>query len=207
MKNKKNKICEIKSNFKESFNYIECAAKRGNSEAMSIYGYFLLYEIRISHTNAVEAVEYYKKSCNRGNLGGCARYGSSLIEGIGGLEKDVSKGFRLIKHSFDHNDPIGTSIYSYYLDQGLPNLEKDSKSSFKYEKLAASMGYYTAIKNVGICYHNGIGTETDMRKAIKYYLRVFEEGSKSSARNLGLLLIKGDSTSEIEPNFKEGMKI
>lgn len=68
------------------------------------------------------------------------------------------------------------------------------------------MGYYTAIKNVGIFYQNGIVTEADKRKAIKYYLRGFEEGSKLSARNLGLLLIKGDSTSGIEHNFKEGMK-
>ena len=205
MKNKKNKVCEIKSNFKESFKYIERAAKRGDSEAMSLYGYFLTNGDGCIK-NEAKGVEYIKKSSDRGNLSGCARYGNLLIEGFGGLEKDVTEGLHLIKYSFDHNDPIGISIYAYYLSQGLPNLEKDLKLSLKYLKLAASMGYSTAISNVGTCYQNGEGTEVDKKEAIKYYLRGIEEGSLLSSTNLGCLLIKGDSANGIEPNFKEGMK-
>ncbi|KAK8897592.1 hypothetical protein M9Y10_015551 [Tritrichomonas musculus] len=206
MKNKKNQICEIKSNFKESFEYIERAAKRGDSEAMSLYGNFLEFGIGCTHKDAVKAVEYYKKSCDRGNLSGCARYGSSLIDETGGQEKDITEGLRLIKHSFDHNDPTGISIYAYYLSQGIPNFEKDFELSFKYKKLAASMGCSIAINNVGACYHDGQGTEIDTKEAIKYYLRGIEEGSMLSAKNLGRLLIKGDSANGIEPDFKEGMK-
>ena len=206
MKNKKNFVSEIRSNFKESFKCIECSAKGGDSEAMYLYGYFLEYGIGCTHKNAVKVVKYYKKSCDRGNLSGCALYDCSLIDETGGLEKDVKEGLRLIKYSFDHNDPIGIHLYACYLYQGLPNLEKDFELSFKYWKLAARMGYSTAINNVGACYQDGEGTEIDTKEAIKYYLRGIEEGSISSARNLGLLLIEGDLANGIEPDFKEGMK-
>ena len=203
MKNKKNLVSEIKSNFKESFSYIERAAKIGDSEDMSLYGNFLINGIRCIK-NIAKGVEYYKKSCDRGNLSGCARYCSSLIDGK--VEKDITEGLRLIKYSFDHNDSTGISYYAFYLSQGLPNLEKDLKLSFKYAKLAANMGNLASINNVGAYYQHGQGTEVDRKEAIKYYRRGFEEGSILAATNLGLLLIEGDSASGIEPDFKEGMK-
>lgn len=146
---------------------------------MSIYGNFLKNGIGCIK-NATEAAEYYKKSCYKGNLSGCAKYDACLIDGD--IEKDVTEGLRLIKHSFDHNNPTGIDIYAYYLYEGLPNLEKDLKLSFKYCMLAARMGDCTSINNVGVCYQYGCGTEINTKKAIMYYLRGFEEGSRLSAK-------------------------
>lgn len=206
LKTKKNKTGEIKCDYKEAFKFIKIASKNGDAEAMSIYGNFLLSGIGCLKKDLFKAVKYFKRSYEKGNLNGYARYGFSLIEGEGGLQKNVKEGLRLIKHSFDNNDPIGVTLYAYCLYLGLPNLEKNLKLSFEYNMNASSMGYYSAISNTGACYHYGDGTDVDIKEAIKYYMRAIEEGSFTTARNLGLLLIKGYDEYEIKADYKEGMK-
>ncbi|KAK8837065.1 hypothetical protein M9Y10_037114 [Tritrichomonas musculus] len=202
LKTKKNKICEIRCDFKEAYKYIKRASDIGDGEALLIYANFLNNGIGCVKKDLTEVVKYYKKSYDKGNLGGCAYYGSSLIEGEGGLQKDITEGLRLIKYSLDHNNPFGINLYSYYLYKGLPNLEANKELSIHYMKKAASMGVAIAISNVGFYY-----TEChDQKEAIKYLSRAVEEGSSLAARNLADLLIEGDEKSGIKPDFQQGMK-
>lgn len=206
LKTKKNKAGAINYDFNEALHYIKKAAESGDTEAMSLYGSFLLHGNGCLKKNPVKAVKYFKKSYDKGSLSGYALYGNSLIEGYRGLQKDVAEGFRLIKYSFDHNNPEGLFFYAYYLNVGLPNLEKNLNLSLNYYKAAASMGHYASFYNVGISYLNGIGTDINKKEAIKYFMKGIEEGSMLSAFRLGLLIIEGDEKYGIEADFNKGMK-
>ena len=65
--------------------------------------------------------------------------------------------------------------------------EVEEREAFEYLKLSAAQGFTHAIYQVGFCYVNGEGTETDLAEAKRWFERAAAKGHKESIRALELL--------------------
>ena len=193
LKWKKNRVCEIKPNQHDAIHYFKRAAKKGDGEAMAFYGICLESGVGFYEKKCEKAIKYYKKSYDKGDLNGYALYGNALIQGENGKTEE---GLQLVKYSFEHNNPIGIHIYANYLYSGLPYLKKNDKLAFHYYKIAASLGNCESFYNCSHFYINVIGTDINIKEAIKYYKKGAEEGKIHCAYDLGMLLLKNNDKED-----------
>jgi len=74
----------------------------------------------------------------------------------------------------------------YYL--GSQNYDE----AFKWFKKAAEQDFKSAYFNLGICYLNGLGTETDIEESISNFSKSYEKGSGNAALRLGYIYLNED---------------
>ena len=65
--------------------------------------------------------------------------------------------------------------------------EVEEREAFEYLKLSAAQGFTHAIYQVGFCYVNGEGTETDLAEAKRWFERAAANGHKDTIRGLEVL--------------------
>ena len=74
----------------------------------------------------------------------------------------------------------------YYL--GIQNYDE----AFKWFNKAAEQDFKSAYFNLGICYLNGLGTETDIEASISNFSKSYEKGSGNAALRLGYIYLNQD---------------
>lgn len=73
---------------------------------------------------------------------------------------------------------------------GQNQISKDYEKSLRWSRIAASKGHADAMKNLGVHYEHGLGTDQDTDKAKEWYGRAASKGSLSALRNLGRILLE-----------------
>ena len=86
---------------------------------------------------------------------------------------------------------VGDAIAIYDLGvhyyRGNKGLRQNYQKAVELWLRAGELGCATANHNLGNCYHNGVGVERDMKKAIYYYELAATGGDPAARFNLGLL--------------------
>ena len=76
------------------------------------------------------------------------------------------------------------------LEEGY-GVNKDLKTAFLYYNVAASMHNDSALMKLGECYRNGLGTEQDLREAIRCFEKA-SKGTKEAMVSLGYIFNYSD---------------
>jgi TPR repeat protein len=81
--------------------------------------------------------------------------------------------------------------------------EIDEEILFNIYKIAAKLGDRRAMNNVGVCYHNGVGTKKNGKKAAKWYKKAMAQGNMQSIINLANIYHKGmDMPKKLKKAFQ-----
>ncbi|KAI9480867.1 MAG: hypothetical protein EXX96DRAFT_564521 [Benjaminiella poitrasii] len=102
---------------------------------------------------------------------------------------------RLLERAFEKGYTMAAvQIGSIYMQEekiaggaNMKNGENAKLSSFNWYKKAADASNPMACHKIGFFLENGIGIEKDIKQAIQYYEKAFEQGYPDSAHNLGLI--------------------
>lgn len=102
-------------------------------------------------------------------------------------ETYLEKNIRLAEGgSLEHQMNLGY-IYLY----GTNGVKPDFEKSFKYYSMAAQQNDAIATNNLGSLYFNGIGTDRDVKMALKLFERAAELGNDDAAVNLAFIYLTG----------------
>ena len=69
---------------------------------------------------------------------------------------------------------------------------KNENKAFALYKELAEQNYTLAYNNLGVCYHDGLGTPVNLSKAAEYYQKAVENGNALACYNLGKMFLKGE---------------
>lgn len=160
--------------------------------------------------NYEEAYRWFLKSAEEGNkfaqysLGNLYYYGN-------GVEKNLSQAFHWYMKSAKQGQPYAAYAAAQFYAKGdvVPKDEKEAHNY--YQKALAGFLKLEADKQaddnlyykIGAMYKNGLGTETDMLKAVEYFRLSAELGNKHGLYEYGKALFTGE---HIEKNIAQGLE-
>lgn len=88
---------------------------------------------------------------------------------------------------------------AYMYLYGTNGVEQDFAASLKYYTMAAEQNDPIALNNLGSLYFNGIGTQKNIKKALKLFRQAADLGNSDAAVNLAFIYLTGGS-HDIERN-------
>lgn len=127
--------------------------------------------------NSTKATKLYKKACRLKDVDGCAKVGFAYLKGIG-VDKNISKAFELLSSACKQEQQ--EACYNLAILQDKKGNYKESKKL--YEKTCSS-GDALACNQLGFLYQNGLGVKKDIGKALHYYIKSCQGGSKMGCEN------------------------
>ena len=80
---------------------------------------------------------------------------------------------------------------AYMYLYGTNGVNQDFTKAFEFYQMAAAQNDAIALNNLGSLYFNGIGTATDVKKAIEMFAKSAELGNDNAATNLAFIYLKG----------------
>ena len=132
-----------------------------------------------------KAAYWFLKLAEMGNLDGQRWIASMYSSGIG-VEKDTDKAIQWYQKAIGNGGGIAlTALGRLYQDLG------DKKNAFKYFTLAAEKNLSDGQRNLGLCYHDGIGVEIDYAKARYWLEKAIDNGCHAAYGNLGYMYEMG----------------
>ena len=142
-------------------------------------------------------------------------YGVLLYEGKNGCveDKNAARRWFLKAAVYDHPSAILALILYYGIDAqeattakamfnlgfsyGGKNGDQNQDLRFYWYYKAVVSGYKSAYNNLGVCYHDGAGVETDYEKANEYFLKAIEyENNSGALSNYGKDLFWGHGVNK-----------
>lgn len=120
-------------------------------------------------------------------------YGLAICyeDGVGGLDKNVNLSNKLFKEAYngilaliEDKDPFSMFILGAYYFYGLADITIDYKKAFETIYAAASYGHIGGIYDIGVFYHDGIGTEKNYKKSKEYLKMATQKGLKRAEEKL-----------------------
>jgi uncharacterized protein len=154
-----------------------------------------------------KSIMWLKKSCESNNpqweyeLGDC--YWNRAFDGD--VKANANEAIRWLEKSADQGNVNAEKELSDIYEDGENGIRRNAKKSFSWKLKAAEQGEGWAMVLVGCAYNWGLGTEQDSAKALEWYEKSSESNDRysfTSARNAGLLLLKGEG---IEQNISKAI--
>lgn len=105
---------------------------------------------------------------------------SRLPEMVKAIEKQAFEGLPAAQHDL-------AAIYT----AGHGGVKQDYNRAMFWFEQAANRGVANAAYNLGVLYHQGLGTKADIGKAIKWYSQAADQGHPEAQYNLGIANIEG----------------
>jgi TPR repeat protein len=168
----------IRKSYKKAFYWYKKSAKGGNP--------IVAYNIALCYLNGQgvgtdlkKAFYWMKQAAILGDTEAQERL-AWMYDSGGGIRKSYKKAFYWYKKSAKGGNPIIAYNLSlcYLLGKGA---ETDIEKAFYWTKKAAQSGYIDAILALGWHYHNGFGTDKNLKLAKKYYLKCIDTDNSNSA--------------------------
>ena len=160
--------------FDRTIAYLKKAIEAGNTAAMTSYG-AVFYNGRGVEQNFKQAVHWYKEAADRVDSLAVNNMGYMYYYGRGDLEVDMEKAYQYFSKAALLGVPnayykCGDMFYSGKY------VTKDPFTAFKlYMECYNMIELYQPIdcypdvcRRLGTCYHKGIGTEKDLKKAEQF---------------------------------------
>src|SRR5271154_5822009 len=140
---------------------LQTAADNGNSHAMAVLG--ALYETGEGEVQDYsEALKWYRKAADKGDAAGQFRLGFCYIKGRG-VPKDYSEGVKWFNLAANAGLSSAQTLLGDAYCKGL-GVKKDEKQGFIWYQKAAQ-NQPPAQYSLGMCYRDGIGTDTNADEA------------------------------------------
>ena len=125
-------------------------------------------------------------------------------------EKDYEKG----EYAMEQGDrETAIKFFAKAAEQGHPeamnilgvikNQEQEYEEALAYFKQASELGSLNAMRNLAICYHNGLGCEANEAESFKLYLKMAESGDASAQNMVGVYYFSGEAVAQ---NDQEALK-
>lgn len=108
----------------------------------------------------------------------------------------LSTGVDEIKQAADLNYVIAQYHMAFLILSG--HLKMDKAYAFSLLEKALAGGHLSAYREIGLCYELGLGTTSNINKALDMYYQGFKYGDISAAASYGLLMLRQPNTNYIE---------
>ncbi|EGB12549.1 hypothetical protein AURANDRAFT_35793 [Aureococcus anophagefferens] len=151
--------------------WLERAAAKGTITSLgNAYrrGYFGLVK------SDKKAAKIWKRAVELGNVDAMVHLGILHQHGTG-VKLDKKKAERLYRMAADRGDPVAQCNVGKLLDS-----EEKHEEAFRYYALAADQGFTPGETLLGLCYHEGEGTEVDLGKARYWFERAAAKGNEDA---------------------------
>lgn len=149
------------------------SATAGDNIAQFEVGYYYDYGLLIEEAMVVtedksKAFEWYYRAYNNGNADAITRVADFLSEGIY-CEKNIELAIELYKKGIDNGSAAAANnLGTIYRDN------QDYKTAFEFYQIAQAFDKSCSLK-LAICYHWGIGTEKDLKKAYDILFKISQD--------------------------------
>lgn len=153
----------VEENPDQALAYYRKAAEAGSAKAMVELGLCYEYEYGVEF-DAQKAFDYMQQAAELGYYYGEYKLGYYYMHGL--IEQDTQKALEWLGKAADAGYPhamLQIGDYYMYDYDGLDEAEK----AFDYYQKAQEQGVVS--EGLGLCYEYGIGVETDLSEAFKYY--------------------------------------
>lgn len=173
----------------------EKAARAGHSDAANELGVLYAKGEGIGR-NDRNAVYWYEIAAKGGNTYGMWNLAHCYLTGAG-----VKKSRLQALYWFEQGAARGHSgakeqsaILSYQIGERYLNSQEEHERSkaFAYFQKSIDYGNQDALFYLGFCHANGIGVQSNARRAAEYYEHAAKGGSAAAMNNLGVLYAKGE---------------
>lgn len=192
----------ITTNETEGMHWYLKAAEQGNAEAIDEIKIIFENgqgEEKFKSTAYQKASAFLSKQAQENNPELCFSESIKYFNG-NGVEKNEEKGLELMWKSSDHGYLDATLVLAQILLDGNGNIKKDEKTAVKlFMKVADAQNDSRApvAQNLlGDCYYEGLGVESDVKEAVKWYQKAAASGEISSS--LGDCYLNGWGVSKDE---------
>ena len=187
----------VDKDYKEAVKWFKKSATQGHADAQNNLGncYYIGTGVDKDYK---EAVKWFRKAAEQGdktaqsNLGRCYYNGNGVdedyVEAAKWFRKAADQGSEYAKEKLEEiNTVLASKNHQLGEDYfyGQNGKTKDYSQAVIYYRQAADMGHADAQKDLGICYHDGLGVEQNYVEAVKWYSKAANQGHAWAQNNLG----------------------
>lgn len=178
----------IPQDTKKAVAYLEKSVDQNYDLAQALMGY-LYNEGSIVRKNKRKAIDLYEKAAEQGNASALLNLGVAYYTGDG-VEKNTKKALDYFSKVSPKEKPIVAKYIGdiYLNDKALA----DPNKAFVSYLTAAKAGDIGAYHVLGYMYQHGIGVNTNMQDALKFYLYAAAQNYAPSQYALGVIYANGD---------------
>jgi hypothetical protein len=179
---------DIEQDEKIGYDYLEEAADRGQSEAMTL----LVRMFMQGEYDGMDAEKAAKMSfmAAKDGIPDAQMYaGLAYMDGVG-VKQDYNEAARLFRLAANQGNDEARTDLAYLYQEGL-GVEKDQSKAFKLYRIAAKNDNLNAMFQLAICYEFGNGTQIDLSKAVEWYTKGSDRGDPFASERLAYLVSEG----------------
>lgn len=177
----------VEKNLKEAFRHISMAAEKGDVYSMRYMGNFYEQGL-VEKADFKKAFEWFYKAAEKGDEFSQLRSALYLIDGRY-AEKNDARAMELLNAAANKGLPESFFYLGVIYLTG-ECAEKDEKKAFEHFLKGAILDEINCIRELAICYRDGIHTEKNIEKSISITRSMAELGDVHSQYSLAVMLSK-----------------
>ena len=190
----------LDQNYALSEKYLLKAAEKDNVEAQAFLS--LLY---IGMEEYDKAMVWARKAAQMDHPQAYFMLGRIYDEGLG-VDVNHIEGLKWFEKAADKGDADAQDIVGNIL-MNSDFIDHDPGKAFKYYQMAAAQEHLEGMMNLGVCYHEGFGTDIDFIAAEMWLRKAADGGQEDAIRILSKNPISSkEGRNEVEGNLLENEK-
>lgn len=167
--------------------YLEKSLKQDYDLAQALMA-FLYEKGVVVQQDLKKAIQLYQQAAAKGNVSALLNLGVAYFQG-NGVPMNYSKAIEMLKKIPVEQQPTaGRYLGDIYLQQN----PKDSTEAIAAYESAANHGDLPSYAALADIYLNGLGTDINEERGVKYYEYAASQGYEPAQYALGLLYVNGD---------------
>ena len=184
---------EFEQNYALSEKYLMMAAEKENVDAQAFLA--LLYVIMEDYG---KALMWARKAAQMDNAQAYSILGRIYDEGLG-VDIDHLEGLKWYEKAADKgNADAQNTVGNILMNSDFINHHPEK--AFKYYQMAAAQGHLEGMMNLGVCYHEGIGTGIDYIAADTWLRKAADGGQEDAIRILSSPTISSNESQLSKDN-------
>lgn len=189
----------VSKNFRH---HLEFAERESFAHSKFVLGAYYQFGYRDMPADHVEALRWYVRAAKEGDIRAVNNIGVMLCHGEGIGVKDEVRGAQWLEiaaEAGDENSRMNLSILKTVSDNVAHRNHEEAFTILS--SLAETNPSKQVFNNLGCMYCRGFGVEQDYGRALDWFHRASEHGSKVAEYNLGVMWLNGMG---VKPDVKEG---
>lgn len=146
-----------------------------------------------------KAIKYYMSAGESGDMSALETVGDLLCDGDY-VPRDIPRAIELYsraaaggnRSASEKADELTGKRENCF--ERAKDPETPREAAFRLYAVVVAMGYVPAMRELAICYRDGVGTEVDRRRAFTYFDKAVRSGDRSAIYDLGLCYENGIGT-------------
>lgn len=178
----------VQKDAKKAVSYLEKSIKQNYDLAQSLMAY-MYFEGNGVRQDKKKAISLYQQAAAQGNSSALLNLGVAYYKGDG-VEKNIQRAMEYFLKVSPQDQPV---VATYLGDIYLNNKEyADPIKAFEQYVTAAKAGDIASYDVLARMYQNGLGTATDVDRAIDFYKYAAAKNYAPAQYNLGVIYANGD---------------